>query len=164
MPCSVQNYKTIRQLKHMLWTNEISRDYGLRWVSDGYPILQSTPRLRNRSQYSIPQNAVAARGWIAVDHCLVEVYDAVDWKIELDFSCSPALQRITIIIYQHAQLVGEVMTVCHRSYTLGKKYSLCKCYWIGAIYLSLTKCTAPLTLIIHYKFAGSQYPWSTCKP
>ena len=38
-----QNLKQIGQLKRMLWTNEISRDLGLRWVSGGYPILHSTP-------------------------------------------------------------------------------------------------------------------------
>ena len=31
------------QLKQMLWTNDISRDLRLRWVSDGYPILHSAP-------------------------------------------------------------------------------------------------------------------------
>ena len=30
------------QLKRMLWTNEISRDLSLRWVSDGYPVLHSS--------------------------------------------------------------------------------------------------------------------------
>ena len=45
LPCSVQNFKTIEQLKQMLWTNEISWDDSLRWVSDGYPILHNTPGL-----------------------------------------------------------------------------------------------------------------------
>ena len=41
LPCSVQHFKTIEWLKQMLWTNEISRKLGLRWVSDGYSILYS---------------------------------------------------------------------------------------------------------------------------
>ena len=36
--CCVQNFKTIRKLKGMLRTHEISRDLSLRWVSDGYPL------------------------------------------------------------------------------------------------------------------------------
>ena len=47
VPCSVQNYKVIERLKHMLWTNEISRDLSLRCVSDGYPILHSTPSMNS---------------------------------------------------------------------------------------------------------------------
>ena len=43
LPCSVQNFKLIGQLQRKLWTNEFSRDLSLRWVSDGYPILHSTP-------------------------------------------------------------------------------------------------------------------------
>ena len=39
LPYSVQNCKTIEQIKRMLWTNKISRDLNLRWVSDEYPIL-----------------------------------------------------------------------------------------------------------------------------
>ena len=39
LPCFVQYFKMIEQLKRMLWTNEISRDLDLRWVLDGYPIL-----------------------------------------------------------------------------------------------------------------------------
>ena len=38
LPCSIQNFKTIRQLKRMSWTNEISRDLSLRWVSNGIAI------------------------------------------------------------------------------------------------------------------------------
>ena len=41
--CSVQNFKTIRQLKRMLWRNAISRDLNLGWVSGGYSILHSSP-------------------------------------------------------------------------------------------------------------------------
>ena len=37
-----QNFRMLRQLKWMTRTNEISRDLGLRWVSDGYPILMAT--------------------------------------------------------------------------------------------------------------------------
>ena len=40
---TVQNLKTIGQRGQMLWTNEISRDLSLRWVSYGYPILHSSP-------------------------------------------------------------------------------------------------------------------------
>ena len=40
LPCSVRNFKTIGQMKWILWTNEISRNLSLRWVSEGgYPIL-----------------------------------------------------------------------------------------------------------------------------
>ena len=39
---SVQKFKTIGQLKQMLWMNAISRDLSLRWVLDGYLILQKT--------------------------------------------------------------------------------------------------------------------------
>ena len=35
--CSVQNFKTIGQPKRMLRANEVSRDLGLRWVSDKVP-------------------------------------------------------------------------------------------------------------------------------
>ena len=35
-----QIFKTIWQLRHMVWTNEISHDLSLRFVSDDYPILQ----------------------------------------------------------------------------------------------------------------------------
>ena len=44
LSCSVQNFKSTGQLNRMLWTNEISRDLSLRWVSDGYPMLHNTPR------------------------------------------------------------------------------------------------------------------------
>ena len=43
LPCSVQNFKLIEQLKRMLWTNEILPNLSLRWVSDGYLILHSSP-------------------------------------------------------------------------------------------------------------------------
>ena len=43
LPRSVPNFKAIGLIKGMLWTNEISRDLSLRWVSDTYPILDSTP-------------------------------------------------------------------------------------------------------------------------
>ena len=39
LPCCVQNFKTIGQLKRMLWTKENSHDFSLRWVLDRYPIL-----------------------------------------------------------------------------------------------------------------------------
>ena len=42
LPCPVQYFKTIRQLKHMFWANDISRGLNLRLVSDGYPVLHST--------------------------------------------------------------------------------------------------------------------------
>ena len=45
--CSVQNFKMIGQLRWMLWMNEISCDLSLRWVSDGYPILHSSPKNEN---------------------------------------------------------------------------------------------------------------------
>ena len=38
-PCSVQNVKTIWQLRYEFWPNEIPRDLSLRCVSDGYPIM-----------------------------------------------------------------------------------------------------------------------------
>ena len=41
VPSSVRNFKPIAQLKRMLWTNEISRDLCLRWVSEGYPLVHS---------------------------------------------------------------------------------------------------------------------------
>ena len=40
LPCSVQNFKMVWQLSNMLWANEILRDLSLRWVSEGYHILQ----------------------------------------------------------------------------------------------------------------------------
>ena len=43
LPCSVQYFKTIGQLRQMLWTNDISGELSLRWVSNGYPILQRNP-------------------------------------------------------------------------------------------------------------------------
>ena len=43
LPCSVQNFKMIGWKTNKLWANEFSQDLGLRWVSDGYAILHSTP-------------------------------------------------------------------------------------------------------------------------
>ena len=40
LPCSEKIFKTISQLKWMLWTNEISRDLNLWWVLDGYMLHQ----------------------------------------------------------------------------------------------------------------------------
>ena len=36
------NFKTIGKLKEILWSNRISRDLGLWWVSEWYPTLHST--------------------------------------------------------------------------------------------------------------------------
>ena len=33
-PCSVQNFRRIRRLKLIVWSNETLRDFSLRWVSD----------------------------------------------------------------------------------------------------------------------------------
>ena len=44
-PCSMLNFETIRLLKWMLWTNEISRGLTWRWVSDEYHI---APHSKNR--------------------------------------------------------------------------------------------------------------------
>ena len=41
LPWSVQNFTTIRSSKWMLWTNEVSRDLGLRWVSGRLPYCTS---------------------------------------------------------------------------------------------------------------------------
>ena len=52
LPCSVPNFNAIGQMKRMLWTNEILRDLSWRWVSDGYPILHSTPEHKhNKNQH-----------------------------------------------------------------------------------------------------------------
>ena len=40
LSCSVQDFKTIEQMRNELWTNEISRDLGLRWR---YPIPPPPP-------------------------------------------------------------------------------------------------------------------------
>ena len=58
LPCSVQNFKTTWQLRQMLYSQTRLREiFSLRWVSDRYPILHSTPRLCNslgtRYQYCI---------------------------------------------------------------------------------------------------------------
>ena len=48
LPCSVQNFKTIRQLIWMLWgggEDDIWRDLSLRCVSDGYPVFQHCPMM-----------------------------------------------------------------------------------------------------------------------
>ena len=39
LPCDVQNFKTIRYLLNELCAYETSRDFSLRCISDGYPIL-----------------------------------------------------------------------------------------------------------------------------
>ena len=41
LQCSLQFFKTTWQPTWVLWTNEISRDLSLRFVSGGYPIWQS---------------------------------------------------------------------------------------------------------------------------
>ena len=41
----MQNFKPIGQRRQMLWTNDISRDWRLRWVPDRYRILFSVPRV-----------------------------------------------------------------------------------------------------------------------
>ena len=38
-PYYVQNFKTIDHLRHELWINEIWRDLGVRYVSDGYHVI-----------------------------------------------------------------------------------------------------------------------------
>ena len=38
LPCSVQNFKTIRLFKQMFWMNKFLRNLNLRWVPDGYGI------------------------------------------------------------------------------------------------------------------------------
>ena len=43
LPCPVQNFQTIGYLMKKSWANEFSRDLSLRGVSDGHPILHSTP-------------------------------------------------------------------------------------------------------------------------
>ena len=43
LPCFVQNFKTFRQWINQLWTNEPSRDSGLRGVSEGYHINCNSP-------------------------------------------------------------------------------------------------------------------------
>ena len=53
LPCSVQNFKMIRQMKWMLWMTEISRDLSLRWVTEGYPI----------SHGDLPQWACIPQSW-----------------------------------------------------------------------------------------------------
>ena len=40
---TVKNVETVGQLKQMFWTNEISRDSSLTWVSVVYPKLHSNP-------------------------------------------------------------------------------------------------------------------------
>ena len=39
---SIQNFKTIEWQRIMLWVNESSRDLGVWWVSDGYPLYCNT--------------------------------------------------------------------------------------------------------------------------
>ena len=52
MSCSVQDSKAIGRLKRMLSANEVSRNFGLKWVKDGLPILQS-PHWQVSSSYNI---------------------------------------------------------------------------------------------------------------
>ena len=40
-------------LMNKLWANEISRDFSLRWVSDGYPILHSILQWRHNGHNSV---------------------------------------------------------------------------------------------------------------
>ena len=42
MPCSVRIFKTIWGLKWTFWTSKFSRDLYLKWVSDWYPICNSS--------------------------------------------------------------------------------------------------------------------------
>ena len=44
LSCSVQKFKTIRQSRNNLWTNELSGDLCLRWILDRSPVLCS-PRV-----------------------------------------------------------------------------------------------------------------------
>ena len=59
LPCSVQNFKMIGQLKQMLGTNEFSQDLSLRWVSDRYPIMHRDPVI----YITTPSYSVTFRGW-----------------------------------------------------------------------------------------------------
>ena len=43
LPCSVQICKPIGQLGNKLGMNEVSQDYGSRWISDRYPTFHSPP-------------------------------------------------------------------------------------------------------------------------
>ena len=40
LPCSVQNFKTIKQKTNKLWTNKISQNLSLRWASEVYTVWQ----------------------------------------------------------------------------------------------------------------------------
>ena len=43
-----QHFKAIRQLRNKLWASEISQDFSLRYVSDGYHVLHSPSELLHR--------------------------------------------------------------------------------------------------------------------
>ena len=43
LPCYLQTFKAIGQLRQDLSANEFSRDLGLICVSDGYPMLHKAP-------------------------------------------------------------------------------------------------------------------------
>ena len=53
LSCSVKHSKTIGQLKQIIWTDEVLRDFSLRWFSDGYSILHSTIDLSLEGLYAI---------------------------------------------------------------------------------------------------------------
>ena len=48
LPCSGQHFKTIGQLKRKIWTNEISRDFSLRYLSERYPILHNSQKINDK--------------------------------------------------------------------------------------------------------------------
>ena len=57
LPCSAIK-KNIGWLIHKLWANEVSRDLGLRLVTDGYPILHSTLASLNTLNILIQSNPI----------------------------------------------------------------------------------------------------------
>ena len=90
LPCPVHNCKTIGLFTRMLWTNEISRDLSLGWVTDGYPIfLHSTPVLVciliSLGNGTIFSNCLHDALNVRIHYQVAHIYDAthddvIEWK------------------------------------------------------------------------------------
>ena len=71
LSCSVTNVKTIGWLWNKSWANETLRDWSLRWVSDGYPILHSPETGPQHARQNCPGTSrISDYSWRCNDLCV----------------------------------------------------------------------------------------------